>query len=130
MYQRMQIDQHNAAITSLTDSGARLTLTDSSGHTGHAGTVITDSDSPAPTLLATLMRNPTVSVPPVDLSGTDISAVAVRKMIPFLRDLIPKEGENEVGKSYIAVIVSGNPHIDADLTNEMREALPNCQLVQ
>lgn len=75
------------------------------------------------------MGEPSVSVPLIDLTGAHISAAEAHKMIPSLRNLIPKRDENEVGKCYIAVMISGNPNIDADLTNEMKKALPNCQVV-
>lgn len=130
IYQRTQIARHNAAISDLQANGAQLTLTDWSGHTSYAGNVITDSNLPAPMLLATLMGNPSVSVPLVDLTGAHLSAVEAHKMIPSLRNLIPKGGENEVGKTYIAVVVTGNPQVDANLASEMRSALPNCQVIQ
>ncbi len=70
-----------------------------------------------------------VYVPYVDLTDRSVTEDALVEMIPSIETLRLKEGLNEVGKSYIALDVTGNPNLGTEFIEEIRNRLLYCKVI-
>ena len=68
-----------------------------------------------------------VYVPLITLRNS--TADDIRSMIPYINQIRLREGLNEAGKSYIALDVGGNPHVDQDLFQYLQQQLPQCLIL-
>jgi hypothetical protein len=70
-----------------------------------------------------------VYVPYVDLTDRSVNEDALVEMIPSIETLRLKEGLNEVGKSYIALDVTGNPNLGTEFIEDIRRRLRYCRII-
>jgi hypothetical protein len=67
-------------------------------------------------------------VPSINLQNPSVTADNIRSMIPLIEQIRLKEGLNEAGKTYIALIDIGNPNVDDDLIEFLGHRLPQCRV--
>ena len=121
-FQLQRYQRNNSAITNIRGSGASVFVMDSHGYCTD-GTAVS-----APSLLSVLTARPALASV-VDISDPSLTMSDVRKLIPDLQKLIPS-CSYEIGERYIAIELSGNPNIPADLVEELRTQLPNFRFVE
>lgn len=76
-----------------------------------------------------LGENYYIYVPLIDLTDPAVTAEDIRAMVPHIEHIRLKEGLNEVGKSYIALNITGNPNADRRLIEFLEHRLPSCVVV-
>ena len=118
-----RVYSHNTAIQKLDELGANLVLTSSDG------TVISSIDEAKNRgLFGQMQQRPKIYAPMVALTDVALTSDVIRSMIPHLRQVIPLEGQNIAGMSFIGIVIDGNPALTTDLEKHLKAKLPNCRL--
>ena len=124
------VQRHNDAIEDLRNAGAKVTLTQwHDGKGRFTTTVISEPEQDQQSWLMRLGFYPSVSAPLIDFSSSTMTEDRIRELIPRLREIIPQRNENESQKSYVAILIQGNPKVTQEFVSEIRRGLPNCKIL-
>lgn len=117
------LQRHDTAIAELQRLNAQLTMTNRESR------VLGSTSDAVGDWRRTFLASPDVYVPSIRLNTPGLTRDDVRRMVPYLNDLISLYGQNSVGESFIALDINCASLMTPDFCDELKSEIPNCRFI-